>query len=173
MIKDITGFEGLYQISDNSDVISLKTGKVLNTWINNKGYKVVDLHKNGTTKHMLLHRLVAQEFIPNPNNYPIVLHKDNNKLNVNIDNLSWGTYSENNAQAIHDGLNKVPTPDNRKEFIITDGNGTNITPFIYCGLKVLMDDVGYGNTQVGHNLVYRHTTIKNGPYKGYYVERVK
>lgn len=90
MLVDINGFEGLYQISDDSSVINIITGKTVKPWINNKGYKCVDLSKGGKRKHMLLHRLMATTFVPNPNNYPIVLHLDNNKLNLDPVNLSWG-----------------------------------------------------------------------------------
>lgn len=172
MTKDIKGYEGLYQISDNSTVTNVKTGKVKKPWITNKGYKCINLNKDGEVKHMLLHRLMAEAFVPNPNNYPIVLHRDNDKLNTSPENLSWGTYSENNAQAIRDGLNKVPRPDNRKAFMISDGDGNNIMPVYFYGLDNMMDIIGYGSTQVGHNLVHRHDRIKEGPFKGYYVERV-
>ena len=49
------------------------------------------------------HRLVALAYIPNPNNYPIVMHKDNNPLNNHVDNLMWGTYSMNNLQCSREG----------------------------------------------------------------------
>ena len=173
MIKDVKGYEGLYQITDKSEVINVKTGKTMKPQITNKGYKMVDLHKDGVRKHALLHRLMAEAFVPNPNNYPIVLHKDNNKINTDPDNLVWGTYSQNNAQAIRDGLNKVPRPDNRKGCIISEGNGNSILPMHYYGVNNLMNIIGYGNAQVGHNLVYRHDKIKEGPFKGYYVERYK
>ena len=173
MVKDIPGYEGIYQISDNSEIIIIKTNTIKKCWINNKGYKCVDLSKDGKTKHMLLHRLMTEAFVPNPNNYPIVLHKDNNKTNTDPDNLSRGTYSENNSQAIKDGLNSVPWPDNKKDFIITDDTGKSITPFYYHGLDTVVDLIGYGNSQVAHNLVHRHDRIKEGFYKGYYVERFK
>lgn len=90
MVKHIKGYEGLYQISDNSEVINIKTGKILKPWITNKGYKCIDLNKNGKRKHVLLHRVMAEAFVPNPNNNPIVLHKDNDKLNTDPSNLVWG-----------------------------------------------------------------------------------
>ena len=174
MTKDIKGYEGLYQITDNSEVISVRTGKVLKPWTNNKGYNCISLNKDGERKHMLLHRLMAEAFVPNPNNDPIVLHKDNDKLNTDPSNLVWGTYSENNAQAIRDGLNTVPRPDNRKNFIITSGNNQDcIYPICIHGLENVIKVIEYGNTQIAHNLVYRHDKIKQGPLKGYYVERLK
>lgn len=170
MIKDIKGYEGLYQITDNAEVINVRTGQIMKPWINNKGYKCIDLSKDGKRMHLLLHRIMAETFIPNPNNYPIVLHLDNDKQNLNPSNLACGTYSENNSQAIRDGLNSVPRPDNKKDFIITDSCG-NITPFYYHGLENIASTIGYGNAQTGHNLVHRHSQINQGPFMGYYVER--
>lgn len=51
-----------------------------------------------------VHKLVATAFIPNPHNFPIVMHKDNNKSNNNVWNLKWGTISESTKQAVNDGL---------------------------------------------------------------------
>lgn len=169
MLKDIKGYEGIYQISDNTEVINVKTGLVKKPWVNNKGYLCIDLSKDGVTKHYLLHRLYAEAFIPNPNSYPVVMHLDNNKQNLSPDNLQWGTYSENNSQAIEDGLKPLPRPDNRKYFAIYDGE--NFLNFFY-GQQDVIDAIGYGSISVIHNLVHRHDKIKSGPYKGCYVERV-
>lgn len=57
----------------------------------------MELYKNGKAKKIKMHRLVAETFIPNPNNYPCVNHKDENKLNNCVDNLEWCTYSYNNS----------------------------------------------------------------------------
>ena len=167
MIKPIKNYEDIYAISNKGEVINIKTGNMITPWITNKGYMCVDLNKDGNKKHMLLHRLVADAYVPNPNNYPIVLHLDNNKLNIDPSNLAWGTYSENNAQAIRDGLNKVPRPDNRKLFAIL-----NDKEVIHCyGQQEVVNTIGYGNVQVAHNIVNRHSKVKEGPYKGYYIER--
>lgn len=73
-----------------------------------------DLSKNGYIKYILYHKRVASSFrlhqlkalvfIPNPNNYPLVMHIDNNKSNNNVSNLKWGTTKDNNNQAWNDGL---------------------------------------------------------------------
>lgn len=62
-------------------------------------------YPNGN-KQRRVHILVAESWIPNSNNNPIVMHKDNNKQNNSIDNLKWGTISENTKQAVNDGLLK-------------------------------------------------------------------
>lgn len=107
--KDIKGYEKLYQISNYGNVRSLthirstgkgkclQKGKTLKPGIQNVGYKFVVLSKNGITKGYRVHRLVAEAFIPNPNNYKYINHKDENKLNNNVNNLEWCTLSYNNA----------------------------------------------------------------------------
>ena len=75
---------------------------------NSHGYKFISLGcgKRGTRKNIAIHRLVAEAFIPNPNNLPEVNHIDGNKLNNNIDNLEWCTRSENMLHAYKLGLHK-------------------------------------------------------------------
>lgn len=68
------------------------------------GYRYV----NFFGKHIRLHRLIAQAFIPNPENKRCVNHKDGNKLNNHIDNLEWMTSSENNQHAYDTGLRRPP-----------------------------------------------------------------
>ena len=89
--KDIPNYEGLYQVSNLGNIKSLKKGKnkLLKFGVNNKGYYIVNLYKNNKGITKKVHRLVAQVFIPNPNNYPIINHKDENKKNNIIDNLEW------------------------------------------------------------------------------------
>ena len=65
-------------------------------WANNRGYLRVDLCKDGTLKHMLIHRLVGNAYIPNPENKPEIDHIDNIRQNNNTSNLRWVTKSENN-----------------------------------------------------------------------------
>ena len=64
-------------------------GHVLNTGTNSSGYEILQLKINGKRSTFLVHRLVAEAFIPNPNNYDHVHHRDGNKLNNRVDNLEW------------------------------------------------------------------------------------
>ena len=61
-----------------------------------QGYTKITLSKNGKHVDKRINRLVAQAFIPNPENLPVVMHKDNDRANNRVDNLAWGTHSENN-----------------------------------------------------------------------------
>lgn len=78
--------------------------KILKGGLFSNGYKFVCLRKNGINKNHLVHRLVAEAFIENPNNYPVVNHIDGNKLNNKLTNLEWCTYSYNLEHAIKIGL---------------------------------------------------------------------
>lgn len=99
--RDIKGFEGLYQVSNLGQVKSLnynRTGKeqVLVGLKTKVGYPMVGLCKDGKVKLCLVHRLVAEAFIPNPDGLPCVNHKDECKTNNVVSNLEWCTRSYNN-----------------------------------------------------------------------------
>ena len=96
--RDIKGYEGIYQVSNLGRVrsfIKIKSGKILSLTPDKNGYLTCYLYKNSKRKCEKVHRLVAQEFIPNPNNYPQVNHKDETKTNNNSDNLEWCTHEYN------------------------------------------------------------------------------
>ena len=98
--RPIEGYEGLYEVSNYGDVKSMDynhTGKekILRTQIN-RGYVQVALTTNNKQKRFYVHRLVAQAFIPNPDNLPQVNHKDEVKTNNSVDNLEWCTVKYNN-----------------------------------------------------------------------------
>ena len=100
--KSIPGYEGLYEVSSYGRVKSLeksyirkngisdhKTEIILRPKNNGSGYLMVCLYKNKTHKYCLIHRLVAEAFIPNPDNLPIINHRDEDKTNNIADNLEW------------------------------------------------------------------------------------
>lgn len=126
--RDIQGYVGIYQISSCGRVKSLerevKFGwshriipeKILLAGYNKKGhdgYLFVNLHKNNDRgKPYYLHRLVAMAFLPNPNNYQEVNHRDENPKNNNVDNLEWCTreYNENYGTKRQRGIEKISIP---------------------------------------------------------------
>jgi len=100
-----------YKYKTRSGIIikrRLKKAKNLKTHINKVGYYTTDFQVQGVKYTVAVHRLIAEAFISNPENKPTVNHKDGNKLNNNIDNLEWNTYSENNQHAVNNGLRKSP-----------------------------------------------------------------
>lgn len=106
MFKDVKGYEGIYQVDEYCNVFSLISNKVLKPAVSqHNGYKHVMLIAGDGSRHThYIHRLVAENWIPNPDNKPVVLHGDNNKLNTHVSNLSWGSYSDNSLQAYNDGI---------------------------------------------------------------------
>lgn len=96
--KVIKGFEN-YTISHNGIVKNRKNMNTKKTYINkDNGYLYVDLWKNNKSYKRPIHRLIAENFIPNPDNKPTVDHKDGNRQNNSISNLRWATYSEQNSR---------------------------------------------------------------------------
>ncbi len=103
--KDIDGYEGIYQISNLGRLKSLERKinygnrilkeKILKSPVANIGYCMVNLYKDNSRKLVLIHRLVAVAFIPNPKNKLEVNHIDSNKLNNKAENLEWATKREN------------------------------------------------------------------------------
>lgn len=94
MKKPIVDFPGYYAHTNGT----ISNGMfILRQRKSNAGYARVGLRLNGKTKEMLVHRLVAQCFIENPKNKPIVNHLDTNKQNNAVENLEWCTYKENSA----------------------------------------------------------------------------
>lgn len=109
--KDIKSYEGLYQVSNLGKVRSFprkgthtKKIHILKSGKNHKGYLYVVLTNKYKKKTISIHRLVAQAFIPNPNNLPQVNHIDGDKLNNCVENLEWITNYDNMKHAMKLGL---------------------------------------------------------------------
>ena len=98
-----------YTISKKG-IIKNKHGKIIKYRDkSNSGYIRVGIRINKKLKRFFIHRLLAEKFIPNQKNKPCVNHKDGNKLNNNINNLEWCTYSENTKHSLKNKLWKPNT----------------------------------------------------------------
>lgn len=116
--EDITGYEGLYQVSDLGNIKSLskevsnrngvfvKKDKVLKKYQDKDGYNTVNLYKNKEKKLYKVYRIVATQLIPNPENKPTVNHINSIRSDDRKVNLEWNTYSENNKHAFDFGFQK-------------------------------------------------------------------
>lgn len=138
MWKDIKGFEGYYQVSDYGLVKSLSRTiirnnssykiqeRILSPAKHKSGYLYVMLSKDGADYMKKVHRLVAEAFVPNPNNLPYVNHKDENKRNNISSNLEWCTaayninYSKNTIKAAKSIAVKIVSIDKQGNKVLYD-----------------------------------------------------
>lgn len=129
--KEVTGYEGMYEVSDLGNVRSvdrfvvhtkstgfrIQKGAIKKQGKNSDGYSTVVLFLKNKNKSYLVHRLIGIAFIPNPENKDTINHKDGNKSNNNLNNLEWNSHSENTKHAWRNGLISKKTGDtcnNRK-----------------------------------------------------------
>ena len=101
-MKDIKGYEGLYAITTEGDVYSYKSKRFLKPKTRGKGYLTVSLYKDNEREDYYVHKLVAQAYLPNPENLPQVDHIDNDKTHNYVNNLQWITNRDN----VRKGRNK-------------------------------------------------------------------
>lgn len=109
VFKPIRGYEGMYEISNFGTVISRCAGRWKTTMVrkpvmDKDGYLCIVLKKDGHYKGFKIHRLVADAFLDNPNDCPVINHKDHNRANNRADNLEWCTVAYNNT---YDGKNRL------------------------------------------------------------------
>lgn len=142
--KDIEGYEGMYCISTNGVVISLSRldnrgrkvkEKILTQTLNGDQYYRVSLSKNGETLQVFVHKLVAQTFIPNPDNKKVANHIDGDKSNNSVDNLEWVTTSENVKHSWDIGLRKNNDEGGMRVKLLPDQIQWILNTYVY-GCKV-------------------------------------
>ena len=177
--KDVVGYEGFYQVSNKGNVHSVARidsigrkigGRTLKPRYHRDGYLQVILCKNGIRKNKLIHRLVLEAFVENPNNLPEVNHKDENKINNGLSNLEWCDTSYNNnhgtrnrrigqtkskkVRAVNIGTGEVITFNSAKEAI-----SKGYSRVLYQVCRGVYDDgkgnlLGDGHTYRGHRWSY-------------------
>ena len=120
--KDVIGFENYFMVSNLGRLFSKRSNRILKQHKTAKGYMTVATKiggRQGYSVCLRIHRLVAQAFVPNPENKPYVNHIDGVKDNNNKNNLEWATAKENSEHAVASGLISVPTGSKNKSCKLT------------------------------------------------------
>ena len=139
-MKDILGYEGLYAATSCGRIWSYNNKKFLKPIPNGNGYLRVHLYKDGKRKEFLIHRLVADAYLSNPDNLPQVNHIDGNKEHNYLKNLEFCTASENNQHAYDTGLRSK----GRKTKRVHD----QLTGIIYTSCSEAARAIGGNSSQV-------------------------
>lgn len=163
-IRKIKGYEN-YGVDEFGNIYSFKRKIVMKQQTDNRGYKKIMLRNNNESKVLLVHRLVAQAFIPNPNNLPQVNHKDENKSNNCVDNLEWCTaqYNVNYGTREERRISNMDYSKNHRPYVPVfqlDVKGNILKKFN--SLKEASESVG-GNIQS----IYHCCKGIQKTYKGY------
>ena len=175
--KDIKGFEGFYKVSNTGNIYSVKRrdsrgikigGLTLKPTCCKDGYLKVVLNKNGMRYYKRLHRLVAETFIPNPNNFPQVNHIDEIKDNNNVKNLEWCTSRYNNNYGTR--IERSARTKSKKIRAVNVETGEVLT--FNSGVEAIREGYSGGNVSAACRGVYRHDrgNLIGGDghiYKGY------
>lgn len=150
LVRDVVGYEGLYSVTDEGDVISnrrvIRNGRreyarepiVLKPGYRDGGYQMVVLFRDGVGKCASVHRLVAEAFIPNPDDLPEVNHKDENPANNRVENLEWCTRQYNIEYS------------KAKRVAQFDKDGEKLAE--YRSISVAADMTGIGRTSINNAL---------------------
>lgn len=178
--KDVRNYEGIYEVSDTGVVRGIDRyadlpngkkrfakGKILKLGISNKGYVDVRLNKNGVAKSHLVHRLVCEAFIPNPDNLPQVNHLSGNKQDNTLENLAWTDASGNAIHAYQTGLNPNCGCNHNFAVAVIDIN----TGELYCTVKAFCEAFGI-NYSSGKNALNGYQPFpKNVDLSGHSFEK--
>ena len=129
--RDVAGYEGYYQISNLGRIKGAPrqacNGSILKQHLSTTGYPTVSLSVGCVAKHKTVHRLLAEAFIPNPNNLPEVNHINGDKTDYRLSNLEWCSHRENMQHAVMTGLldplksQKISAAKMRKTVVRDDG----------------------------------------------------
>lgn len=171
--KDIKGYEGYYQVSNLGKVRSkdrlvfhphysneiksnlrMWKGQEISLHFTRGGYRGVRLYRNNKGKTLRLCRLVAINFIANPENKPCVNHIDGNKENDNVNNLEWVTYTENMAHAVENNLVSIKYGAENASSMKVINDGDNV---VYGSVKEAALAIGLSGSQLSRILRGKYT----------------
>lgn len=124
--KEIKGFNN-YKVSNFGRVISIRTNKILKPTDNGRGYlRFLLLGDDNNTHTVYIHRIIAEAFIPNPDNKPCIDHINTNKQDNRIENIRWVTYKENTNNELTIERVRNSGKKNRKKICSIDEDGNKV-----------------------------------------------
>lgn len=167
-----------YSINANGQVRNDSTGHIKNPFINKaSGYFMVDLWEDNKSKKRAIHRLIAEAFIPNPENKPTVDHADGNRQNNSLSNLRWATYSEQNSRFMTNGVRSerikvLHYVEYRKKRGGGHESWGNVDSILY--FDMIKEAAVYFGVSIGNiSLMLKHGEIgRRGKMRGYQFEYV-
>ena len=122
-MKDVVGYEEYFSITEDGKLWSKRSNRFVKITVLPSGYCTHATKiggRNGTNKLFKIHRCVAEAYLPNPDNLPVINHKDGNKLNNDVSNLEWCTHSHNTQHAYDNGLLISKKGSKAKNATLTD-----------------------------------------------------
>ena len=167
--KDIKGYEGLYQVSNKGNVKSLnynRTGeeKIRKPMVNNNGYLIVELWRNGKNKKLLIHRLVLMTFNPIDNMDKFeVNHRDENKKNNNLDNLEWCSRNYN----INYGSRNQRSAQSQSIPVVQIDPTTSKVINVYCSASEADRQTEFNQSSIIQCCKNKYTKHSPNIYRGY------
>lgn len=162
MFCEIKGFEN-YHINQKGVIYNKKTGVIKSPYVNkSNGYLYVDLYKNNKSHKKPIHRLIAETFIPNPENKPTVDHINGNRKDNSIENLRWATYSEQNSRFNTVGVRS-------EKVVVAHESGKTMT------FEKITDVANHFNCNISNisQMLKKGTFGKRGKTRGYKFEYIK
>ncbi len=163
--KPILGYEGIYEVSTDGNIRNFRNKKQLKPQRSGNGYFKVNLCKNGYVRHLWVHRLVAEAFLSNEDNLPVVDHVDGNKINNRADNLEWCSQKENSVRAWNNGFTPQPpirSGEKHQNHVLTEYQVSEIRELYNAGL--------HSQRELAKRFSVSQTTIKmivnNRAWKG-------
>ena len=177
-INKIEGYEDIlprYWINKEGQITNKETGKTIKWLISRHGYYYCHLWTNNRSRYIRMHRLLALAFIPNPNNYPLVRHLNDIKTDNRLENLVWGTMSENMKDSIKNGKYNQEASEKARN-IGRKISGTKCSKKVLCietntifnNTKEAGDWLGVNRAGIGGCCRGKYKTIKGYHWK--YVE---
>lgn len=172
--RKLKSLKFLYEIDSTGELRNVKSKKVVKGYVEKNGYVRVRIENKclGGVVRTTIHRLVAEAFIPNPENKPEVNHIDSNRSNNDVSNLEWVTRSENMRHSYNKGINTKPLKDYRESEKVAVTNGREVFDSISAAAQWLVDNAKTKSKRSAISAISVILKGKRHTYCGYSWKRI-